>query len=321
MAQPTVSVIIPTCGRPELLLECVASILDNDFSDFEILVVDQDPSQSLKAKLSRKFNDDPRISYLFLDEAALDKARNMGIEHACGEILVFADDDVEVVSGWLRAYIDAFTRIQPSPGIVGGRLDPLWLSPKPEWLPEEKEYLLGIYNRGDELMPMPEGELPMGANFAVLHRTVDAIGKFDERVDYSYARKTSMISGGDSFFSLKAKQANYPIYYQPQAQAWHKISKHKLTKKYFLRRNFWEGVTIVIVLYLSGSATPASFPGIIRWHMGAIRSRLWRFFFAKNESGIDWTQSKAWMRLAAECSYSLGVIYCGLKFLWTHKLP
>lgn len=318
---PRVSVIIPTCGRPEWLLECVESILCNDFTNFEILIVDQDPTQSLKTELSKKFNDDPRIVYLFLDEAALDKARNMGIEHACGEILVFADDDVEVRPGWLRAYVDTFTRIQPPPGVVGGRLDPLWLSPKPEWLPEEREYLLGIYNKGNELMPMPEGDLPIGANFAVLRQTVDKIGKFDERIDYSYARRTSMISGGDSLFSLKVKQANFSVYYQPQARAWHKISKNKLTPKYFLKRNFWEGVTIVAVLYLSDSVTLTSCPGIIFWHMREIGRQIWHAIFPKNRSWENLTHPKARMRLAAACAYSLGAIYASAKLLWTRRLP
>ena len=70
---PRISIIIPTCRRPQLLFECIESILNNDLTDFEILVVDQDPSQTLRSALADKFNRDDRISYLFLAEAALDK--------------------------------------------------------------------------------------------------------------------------------------------------------------------------------------------------------------------------------------------------------
>jgi glycosyltransferase involved in cell wall biosynthesis len=317
---PQVSVIIPTCGRPQLLLECVGSILRNDFTDFEILVVDQDPEKSLEAEMAKRFNNDPRIVYLFLNQAGASRARNLGIEHARGEIIAFVDDDLEVVPGWLRAYVNAFTVIQPPPGIVGGRVDPLWLSPRPEWLPEEREYLLGLYNKGDKLMPMPEGDLPFTANCAVPRRTIDRVGMLDERIGFSYARKTSLLAGEDSLLSLKVKQANYSIYYQPQAKAWHKISKNKLIPQYFLKRNFWEGVTTVVVLYLSGSATLASCPGFILWHIREIGRQIWHAVFPKNTGG-NLTRAKARMRLAAACAYSLGAIYASAKLLWTRRLP
>ena len=319
---PRISIIIPTCRRPQLLFECIESILNNDFTDFEILVVDQDPSQTLRSALSDKFNRDGRISYLFLAEAALDKARNVGVAHARGEILVFVDDDTEVEVSWLSAYAEAFSRVEPAPGIVGGRLDGRWLSKKPRWLPEEQEYLLGIYDRDGELGPMNDGDLPIGANFAALREVFDKAGKFDERVDYSYARRASMLAGGDSLFALKARQAHYAIYYQPAARAWHKIAKRKLTKQYWLKRNFWGGVTIVVVLYLSGSAPAQSFPGIIRIHLHEIGRQIWRFFRPTRGSfRSNIALPQAWMRLAGACAHSLGVIFISLKFLLTRDLP
>ena len=322
MAQsPQVSVIVATAGRPQLLLECVESILHNDFTDFEIIVVDQDPEQSLERELSRMFNDDPRIVYLFLDYAGLSRARNRGVERARGEILVFADDDVGVEPGWLTAYVDAFATVHPTPGVVAGLLKPLWPSPKPEWLPEEREYLLGIYDKGDQLTHMPQGDLPIGANFAVIRRVVDDVGGFDERVGFSHARKASMIGGEDSLFSLRAQQAKYSIYYQPRAKAWHKISKTKLTKRHFLRRNFWEGVTTLVVLYLSGSISSKDFPGTIRWHIRNIVDQLFCFFLRGDGFGVRLLDAKEWMRLGATCLHSLGTICYCLKFLWARTIP
>jgi glucosyl-dolichyl phosphate glucuronosyltransferase len=315
---PKVSVIIPTCGRPKLLLECIASIIRNDFADFEVLIIDQAPARTLQSELSATFTD-TRLRYFSLDEAALDKARNKGIAEAGGEIIVFVDDDVEVEQDWLRAYVEAFGDIEPTPGLVGGPVDPLWLSPKPNWLPEERQYLLGIYNQGNNLIPT--SVLPIGANFAIRRPIINQVGKFDERLDYSYARKTSLLSGGDSLFCLKVKQANYPVYYQPRARVWHKISKNKLTKSYFLRRTFWDGVTIIAVMYLTQSASSTNALRIIGWHSREIICLLWRAVFSKNTSSENLLQDKARMRLAANCAYSLGIIYAGLKLLWTKQLP
>lgn len=320
--EPFISVIIPTCGRPELLLECVASVLRNDFTNFEVLIIDQDPKKNLEVELFKRFPGDSRIVYLFLDTAGASKARNVGIKHARGELIAFVDDDLEVSPGWLRAYVNAFTTIQPPPGIVGGRVDPLWLSPRPDWFPEEKEYLLGLYNKGNELMPMIEGDLPFTANCAVSRRIINEVGSLDERIGFSYARKNSMLAGEDSLFALKIRQANYSIYYQPQARACHKIAKNKLTPKYFLKRNFWEGVTTVVVRYLlSGTTTPAGVTGMIRCHIRAIAGQICHAIFPKN---IPWEKSRRareHMCLASGCIYSLGVIYASLKLLLTHKLP
>lgn len=319
---PAISVIIPTCYRPELVIDCITSILQNDFTDFEILVVDQDPAKTLKTKLLYKFGDEPRILYFFLEVAALDCARNMGIDYARGQIIVFADDDVEVDKGWLRAYVDAFS-IQPAPGIVGGCLEPLWLHPKPEWLPEERAYVLGIYNNNncDKLVPMPDSDLPIGANFAVLREVIDKVGRFDERLDYSYSRKASMLSGGDSLFALKVKQANYTIHYQPAARAWHKISEKKLNIKYFLKRNYWEGVTLLAVLYLSGCVHRDSAFSIIQWHTKAIVSQVWCLLFPKAPREDKVIHSKTLMRTLSECVSSAGVIYSAVKLSLTGQLP
>lgn len=319
---PYISVIIPTCGRPELLLECVTSLMKNDYTNFEIIIVDQDPAQILKTRLIECFANDPRLIYLFVAQRGASIARNRGIQHAKGEIMVFVDDDLEVVPGCLKAYITSFTMIEPPPGMVGGQVKPCWLSEKPVWFPAEREYLLGLYyDQGNELKPMREGDLPITANCAVHRKVIDQVGLLDERIGFSYARKNSMVGGEDSLWAIKIKQANYAVYYQPLAIAWHKIPRSKLTKKYFFKRNFWEGVTTVSVLHLSGSEMVANLPGVIRWHFREIGRQMWRALSPKNTSWKSLLQAKTQMHLAAAWAYSLGVIYASAKMLLTKQLP
>lgn len=316
-----VSVIIPTCGRPQLLLDCVASILRNDVQDFEILIIDQERARTLQGELVRRFDDDHRLVYLFIDEASLSRARNFGIQRARGDILIFSDDDTVVAPGWLRAYLEAFEAGGAQPMIVGGRLDPLWLTAKPRWLPPNKEYLLGIYDKHDGFMLMPEGDLPIGANFAVHRKVVDAIGPFDERVGYSYARKRGMIGGEDSLFALRARRAHYSVYHHPAALAWHKMSAHKVSKAYFVRRSFWEGVTQLTVLHLSGSASADHSPGIIRWHAREIGR--WVRRLARVLLRWRWSANPAQevMEALSIIANSAGIIRAALKLRTTGRLP
>jgi glucosyl-dolichyl phosphate glucuronosyltransferase len=316
---PLVSVLIPTCGRPDLLIQCVHSILENDFHDFEIIVIDQDPASGLAARLAA-LGRGRRVLHLVLEEAALDRARNLGIDHARGRFLVFADDDIEVDRGWLRAYVDAFTSVNPAPGVIAGRLDAKYLKPKPSWIPST--HLYGIYEKGDQLGPIAEGDLPIGANFAVLAEAIKRSGRFDERIDYSYARKASMISGGDSLLAMQIRQAGYAIYYQPAARAWHKISSTKLTAGWIIRRSYWDGVTHLIVLYLADSITKDQSSAVIWWHLQkGIAGRLKRFAFPTEPERRQFGSRSAWMLLLIECANSMGVIRAAWKLKRTGQLP
>ena len=318
---PVISVIIPTCARPDMLVDCVASILANGFEDFEIIIVDQDRHGGLKELLARRFPDEGRLVYLLLEQPHASRARNLGIEHARGEIVVFSDDDVEVEPQWLRAYIDGFAARGWEPIVVGGRLDPLWLVPKPEWLPERRQYVLGIYDKDDGFALMREHDQPIGANFAVHRKIIDAVGPFDERIGPSYVRKRGMIFGEDALFSMRARQARYAVYYQPAARSWHKMSARKATKRYFIRRSFWEGVTQLTIMHLSGSVLPKDCRHVVRRHaheiIGAGR-RLARTI-------LRWRRAvnpaREAMEALASIANSAGVIRAALKLRSSGHLP
>jgi glycosyltransferase involved in cell wall biosynthesis len=318
---PAMSIVIATCRREPFLLDCIASILRNGFQDFEIIVVDQDRARTLPAALRRRFGDEPRLVYVPLDQANLSRARNVGVEHARAEVIIFSDDDVEVSPGWLRAYADAFEACGGKPAVVGGRLDPLWLTPRPRWLPESKEYLLGIYDKHDGLDFMSEHDLPIGANFATHRKVVDAVGPFDERVGPAYSRKRGMIFGDDSLFALYARRAHYPIYHQAAAQAWHKMLAHKVSKRWFIRRCFWEGVTQLTVLHLSGAVAVHQCNGILRWHAHEIArqgKRLARTLLRRRRPARPGQET---MEIVSSIANSAGVIRAALKLRSSGRLP
>jgi GT2 family glycosyltransferase len=234
---------------------------------------------------------------------------------------VFSDDDVEVERDWLRAYVDAFAACGGQPVVVGGRLVPLWLVPKPQWLPERKQYLLGIYDKDDGFTLMPDPEQPIGANFAVHRKVIDAVGPFDERLGPSYVRKRGMIFGEDALFSIRARQARYPVYYHAAARSWHKMSARKLTKRYFVRRSFWEGVTQLTILHLSGSVPVERWAPVVRWHAGEVVQEGRRLA----KTLLRWRRAanpaKEAMEAVSSIANSAGIIRAALKLRATGHLP
>jgi GT2 family glycosyltransferase len=317
-----VSVVIATFNRSNYLDNCLEKLLSNPYDNFEIIVVGQGTDDSTRRLISTKYADRAdKLRYIHTDTVGLSHARNIGWKHALGEIIAFVDDDALVVPGWVEAYARIFSETEPSPGVVGGRIVPSWEIQCPHWFPKEREFLLGTYDIGNEIQEFPDSDLPVGANFAILRSAIEEVGKFDEMVGFSLGRAHGMIAGEESLLALRAKEAGYKIYYQPEAKVFHHISAKKLTKRYFLRRHFWEGVTTLVIQYLLGTVDLNNLLSVIRSQVRAIAGGIWLFFLPKGNSKESLTHATAWMRLTAECSYRLGVIYCALKLLWTHRLP
>jgi len=98
---PRFSIIIPTHNRPLLLGRAITSILNQNFSDFEIIISDNnstDQNQKIAADYVKK---DSRIGYIYNPLGGLARARNFGAKHSKGEIISFLDDDDLFASNYL----------------------------------------------------------------------------------------------------------------------------------------------------------------------------------------------------------------------------
>jgi glycosyltransferase involved in cell wall biosynthesis len=94
----TVSVVIPTLDRPNLLLRALRSVFNQTYPHLEVIVVLDRPSQETIAAL--RAIEDPRLRVIFnpcpVNAAA---ARNLGADHAKGSWIAFLDDDDEWLPG------------------------------------------------------------------------------------------------------------------------------------------------------------------------------------------------------------------------------
>lgn len=271
---PFISVVIATFHRTDYLAKCLNSILFNNYNNYEIIIVDQGRDNKTKKLVDEQFINNGIIKYIHTDIIGLSHARNIGCENAKGEIIAFIDDDAIATKGWLRAYANAFTEIKHTQGIVGGKLIPEWEIPFPSWYPEERIHLLAIYDIGDEPRKYPEGHLPPGANFAIHRDVIEKIGGFDRRLGFDEKRNNPLIAGEDSLLALKAKEEGYSLYYYPEAEVKHYIAKYKLTKKYFLKRNFSEGVTIVNIKDCQSRLSKEQLKKMFIWHLKSILEKV-----------------------------------------------
>lgn len=91
-ANPHVSVLIPTVDRYPYLFKMLEQLKVQTISPLEILVIDQTTASSRKPIA---ISDLP-LRVFTLDEAGQCRSRNLGLQHARGEYILFLDDDDEV---------------------------------------------------------------------------------------------------------------------------------------------------------------------------------------------------------------------------------
>lgn len=91
-SQPLVSVIVPTCNRPELLAQTLRSILDQTYRNFEILVVN-DAGVDV-GELIDFLNQEGKIRYFNLAlKVERSASRNLALRNARGKYIAYLDDD------------------------------------------------------------------------------------------------------------------------------------------------------------------------------------------------------------------------------------
>jgi glycosyltransferase involved in cell wall biosynthesis len=89
---PFFSVVIPTHNRVDLLEQAIRSVLQQTFTDFEIIVVDDHSTDNTQIRLAEY--DDPRLTYFLNDHGRGGAgARNAGIARTRGQWVAFLDDD------------------------------------------------------------------------------------------------------------------------------------------------------------------------------------------------------------------------------------
>jgi glycosyltransferase involved in cell wall biosynthesis len=112
-----VTVIIPTCNRAHLLATAIASVLNQTFQDFDIIVVDDSSNDNPRAVVEGY--SDSRIRYLCHEtRKGGSAARNTGIRNAVGQYVAFLDDDDEWLPQKLDKQLAVFSLGAPELGCV-----------------------------------------------------------------------------------------------------------------------------------------------------------------------------------------------------------
>lgn len=119
---PRFSLIVPTLGRTTEVAELFASVVEQNRSDMEIIIVDQNDDDRI-VPLLRALPDRITVQHLRLREKNPSVARNVGLAASSGEIIAFPDDDCWYPHNLLNR-IDTWFREHPEYSVLAvGALD------------------------------------------------------------------------------------------------------------------------------------------------------------------------------------------------------
>jgi glycosyltransferase involved in cell wall biosynthesis len=108
MPKPKWSVVIPTYNRLDILKKCLAALENQNFDQpYEILVVDDGSTDQTVPFLQSNQVQYPHVRVLQQNHAAAAAARNLGIESAEGDYIVFVDSDIIVTPEYLAGHAEA----------------------------------------------------------------------------------------------------------------------------------------------------------------------------------------------------------------------
>lgn len=88
-----VSIIIPVYNVKPYLKRCVESVLNQSYTDFETILVDDGSTDGSSAICDEYLERDTRIRVIHKENGGLSDARNAGINAAVGEYIIFVDSD------------------------------------------------------------------------------------------------------------------------------------------------------------------------------------------------------------------------------------
>jgi glycosyltransferase involved in cell wall biosynthesis len=112
---PAISVVVASRNYGRYLAGAVRSVLDQTFSDFEVVIID-DGSTDDTPEVALRFLADPRVRYLRTDGLGQSRAKNLGVLQARGPLVAFLDGDDEWLPTKLERQLPLFA--DPEVGVV-----------------------------------------------------------------------------------------------------------------------------------------------------------------------------------------------------------
>jgi glucosyl-dolichyl phosphate glucuronosyltransferase len=272
------SCCIPTLNRSKSLARAIRSLCNQTLQpgSFEILIIDNGSSDNTRRETEGVMREMSlhRIRYLLEPEPGLLSGRHRGALESDGEVLIFLDDDIEAIPGYLQAILDAFQ--DPAVQLVGGPNLPNYESDPPAWIENfwsTTPYggrmcgFLSLLDLGGNAIGIHPNYI-WGLNFAIRRRALFDLGGFHPDCIPDALQRFQ--GDGEIGLTTKAFAQGYKAVFTPGATVYHFIPESRMTPEYFERRAYYQGICdSYSIIRRDGRVTK------VQWHL-AIASQFRR---------------------------------------------
>lgn len=108
MNLPFISIIVPCYNQAIFLDECLTSVLEQTYEDWECIIIDDGSPDSTKKVAHKWLEKDNRFKYLYKENGGLSSARNAGISISKGDFILPLDADDKIARNYISVAISCF---------------------------------------------------------------------------------------------------------------------------------------------------------------------------------------------------------------------
>lgn len=238
------------------LVEAVDSLLAQTHPEMEVIIA-VDGNAELHTRVSEHYAINRAVRTTLLEEGTgVSAARNAGIAIAKGKVLAFIDDDAVAEKGWVENLINAYNKYDAV--AVGGKILPIWVDTKPDYLPEELYWLVGVTHEGFAEEKILEVRNTFGPNMSFKKEVFQKAGLFNENLGFG-RKGFCHIQAEEPEFALRMKrEMGKGVLYNPRAIVYHKIPPYKVKAGVLLKRAYYQGYSKALLNKLNISADPVA---------------------------------------------------------------
>jgi glycosyltransferase involved in cell wall biosynthesis len=217
--KPKCSIIIPNLNSP-IIDKTIESILKQDTHyDYEIIVVGMDEFNLVKKH--------PQVNFIATEHpVSAGKARNLGIQRALGNILLFIDSDCVAMPDWINTLIND---IKAGWKVIGGSV----LSPTDNFW--QLVYNLSMFHEQLTSKNKAEHSYLATLNLAIHRDVINKVGLLNE----------DLLRGQDIEWTSRMALAGYSLLFDPKAIIEHHPNRHSFDELW--KDNYKSGYYMIAV--------------------------------------------------------------------------
>ena len=222
---PDISVVLCTRDRPARVADCLRRLVLQEYSNYEIVVVDNAPADPTAVPaVVESLDVGVPVRYILEPRAGHARGKNAGWRAAEADIVAFIDDDEVPDRYWLAEIVRGFSA-RPTVGCVTGLVLPAELKTEPQQWFEELAGLAQLRGFEQEIFEPGHPQSPLlaippfgaGGNIAFSREVLVDIGGYD----LSMGLGTPTKGADDNVAFARTLLAQHTVVYQPTALVFH----------------------------------------------------------------------------------------------------